>query len=573
MTELTVTSARSRPAIWLRTTLDDPLYRSAFSLMTNTAMTSVLGVVFWVVAARLYSSSAVGRDSALISAMMAISVFCQLNLNNALARFLPVARSVPARMVALTYALTASISLLAAVGFVVFAPRWSPQFDFLRNDRALAVGFCVSLPLWAVFTLQDSALTALRRAPWVVVENTVFGALKIAGLFFLFSLGVHNGVFVAWALPVVFITIAVNALLFRHVIPQHARVRRAEPPRSDTTRPALIRFLTFDYFAWVLNNGIERVMPLVVVALLGTRVNAYFYIAFTISTAVDMLLFNIGTSLTVEGAMAEDRLADLTRRLVKKLLGVFLLGAALLVVGAPLVLLPFGAGYAAGAAGVLRLLAIASLFRAVVVLYTTVARVRQRGGAILAANVSLAVLLVAATVTFGSWFGLTGVGLGWLLAHIVVALCVLPSMRRLLRAPRGASTPSHHEGGVHVPAPAALDVELRTLSRSVCAGLNGACPADERATYERVAYAALVEGYDVTRGVLGTLRSRRDDGDGAGGPVSPDSDDFVRRATDAALERLSGRPVEGRFAPVVAEARRRGVALAIADRRDIHARS
>src|SRR5690349_4671220 len=114
--------------------------------MTNTAMTSVLGVVFWVVAARLYSSSAVGRDSALISAMMAISVFCQLNLNNALARFLPVARSVPARMVALTYALTASISLLAAVGFVVFAPRWSAQFDFLRNDRALAVGFCISLP-------------------------------------------------------------------------------------------------------------------------------------------------------------------------------------------------------------------------------------------------------------------------------------------------------------------------------------------------------------------------------------------------------------------------------------------
>lgn len=572
MNDVTVTSTRSRPVVWLRTTLDDPLYRSAFSLMTNTAMTSVLGVVFWVVAARLYSSSAVGRDSALISAMMAISVFCQLNLNNALARFLPVARSVPARMVASTYALTASISLLAAVGFVVFAPRWSPQFDFLRNDRALAVGFCISLPLWAVFTLQDSALTALRRAPWVVVENTVFGALKIAGLFFLFSLGIHNGVFVAWALPVVFITIAVNALLFRHVIPHHARIRREEPPRTETPRPALIRFLTFDYFAWVLNNGVERVMPLVVVALLGTRVNAYFYIAFTISTAVDMLLFNVGTSLTVEGAMAEDRLADLTRRLVKKLLLIFLVGAAVLVVGAPLVLLPFGAAYAAGASGVLRLLAIASLFRAVVVLYSTVARVRQRGGAILVANASLAVLLVVATVTFGSWFGLTGVGLGWLLAHVVVALCVLPSLRRLLRAPRGVTPTGDHEDAARGRAEAAFDEELRTLSRSVCAGLNGDCPEGERVTYERVAYAALVEGYDVTRGVLGTLGPRHENGSNGRDSRSPEPDDFVRRATNAAQQRLSDRPVDGRFAPVVAEARRRGVELAIAQRRDRVAR-
>jgi hypothetical protein len=91
-------------------------------------------------------------------------------------------------------------------------------------------------------------------------------------------------------------------------------------------------------------------------------------------------------------------------------------------------------------------------------------------------------------------------------------------------------------------------------------------------TYERVAYAALVEGYDVTRGVLGTLGPRHENGSNGRDSRSPEPDDFVRRATNAAQQRLSDRPVDGRFAPVVAEARRRGVELAIAQRRDRVAR-
>jgi hypothetical protein len=46
----------------LRSHLAQPLYRTAYSLMAATVLTSVLGAGFWVVAARLYPPEVVGLD-------------------------------------------------------------------------------------------------------------------------------------------------------------------------------------------------------------------------------------------------------------------------------------------------------------------------------------------------------------------------------------------------------------------------------------------------------------------------------------------------------------------------------
>ena len=64
------------------------LLRGAYSLIANTAVTSVLGMGFWVAAARLYSSAEVGRDTVLISVMIELSTVCQLNMGNGIVRFL-----------------------------------------------------------------------------------------------------------------------------------------------------------------------------------------------------------------------------------------------------------------------------------------------------------------------------------------------------------------------------------------------------------------------------------------------------------------------------------------------------
>ena len=67
----------------------DPLLRSAYSLMVNAAVTAGLGIAFWIVAARLYEPVVLGRGAALIAVMMELSTICQLNMANAIMRFLP----------------------------------------------------------------------------------------------------------------------------------------------------------------------------------------------------------------------------------------------------------------------------------------------------------------------------------------------------------------------------------------------------------------------------------------------------------------------------------------------------
>src|SRR5712692_394265 len=66
-----------------------PLYRNGYALILSSAMTSGLGAVYWIIAARNYSVEDVGINSAAISAMMFLAGISQLNLMSALVRFVP----------------------------------------------------------------------------------------------------------------------------------------------------------------------------------------------------------------------------------------------------------------------------------------------------------------------------------------------------------------------------------------------------------------------------------------------------------------------------------------------------
>src|SRR5215471_18466559 len=67
----------------------DPLSRGGLALLVNTALTGVLGFGYWIIAARLFSTYAVGVAGALVAATTLFSGIGQLNLSGMLMRFLP----------------------------------------------------------------------------------------------------------------------------------------------------------------------------------------------------------------------------------------------------------------------------------------------------------------------------------------------------------------------------------------------------------------------------------------------------------------------------------------------------
>lgn len=414
--------------------VSEPLLRSAYSLMLNVGMNAVLGFGFWIAAARLFPSTVVGRDSALISAMITLSTICQLNLGPVMLRFLPIVKMRPGRVVIGAYLATGLLAALGGCLFVALATQMSHNYRFLDESPSIAVAFVLATTVWGVFALQDAVLTAWRKAPWIPVENSAFGTMKVLALPLLLALGVEHAVFIAWAVPMAILVIPVNYLIFARVIPHARPMTRERSPVERFGWSRLRRYFAQDYVASIFTQAASTLIPVLIVALIGTRQNAYFYIPFTIVTTFDLVFTNASSSLTVEAAMAESRLPSLARLVTRRFSPVLIGGVVLLAAGATVVLSPFGPGYARAGAPVLRLLVCASVFRAIVALFGAVCRIEGRAGDILALQGALFAMVIALTVVLAQAQGIVGVGYAWLAANLVAGAIAAPRVLRVLRS-------------------------------------------------------------------------------------------------------------------------------------------
>jgi O-antigen/teichoic acid export membrane protein len=364
----------------------------------------------------------IGRDGILISTMLTVAAVGQLNMGNAILRFLPGAGRDGARTMLRVYGVAMAGALIVASGFVLIAPLVAEDLRFLGGDWKLPVAYVVAVMLWSVFTLQDAGLTALRRAPWVALENATFGLLKIAALPLLLGASAlaSHGVFAAWVIPVALTIPAVNYLLFKSLRTAHRPQALESAPAGLRTR-GTVAFLTQDYLGVLVHQAATTVLPLIVIAAVGSAESAYFYVPFTMAMTLDLLCLNVASAVLAEGARGERRIQDLTRMAARRFLGLFVPGAVVAALAAPLLMAPFGDDYAREGAPALRLLVLASGCRAVIFLFFAVARVQRRGRPILAVQAALFLLSTGLALALAGPFGAEGVAFAWLATNGILA--------------------------------------------------------------------------------------------------------------------------------------------------------
>src|SRR5262245_51349215 len=141
--------AQASAATWLSSSLTwvqgqfrSPLIRNGYSLVASTGMTSVLGLVYWVLAARLYSVAEIGINAALISTMTAVGGIAQLNLASVLNRFLPSSgRTASKWMILGAYGAGMITALFSCFLFLLGVHAWAPSLRFLEDSPWLAAWF------------------------------------------------------------------------------------------------------------------------------------------------------------------------------------------------------------------------------------------------------------------------------------------------------------------------------------------------------------------------------------------------------------------------------------------------
>ncbi|MEU8028528.1 polysaccharide biosynthesis C-terminal domain-containing protein [Streptomyces sp. NPDC049099] len=407
-----------------------PLFRNAYALMLNTGISAVLGLGFWLAAARYYSEDAVGQGSAAIAAMKFLAGLTAVTLTGALARFIPVAGRRTGRLISLTYTGSSLLVAVAAGVFLLTLDAWGPSYGFLHGS-VKGLGFLVAVAAWNVLTLQDGVLTGLRSATWVPVGNTVFSAVKLA-LLVAFAVALPTtGVFVSWVAAIATSVVPLGWLVFRRLVPRHVKATegRTEPP----TFKQVGRFLAGDYTGSLFSLAVVYLVPVIVAAQVSSAENAYFYIATTIGGTTDLLAINMGASLTVEGSHDPGRLASNTRAALKRMARIMLPIAALWIIGAPWILGVFGEGYAGAATPLLRWLAVGSVLRVVIETYFAVLRARSRTAGLAWLQGLLCVLVLGLTLLLLPRMGLTGAGVAEAASLAVIAAIAAPKLWRTIR--------------------------------------------------------------------------------------------------------------------------------------------
>ncbi|MGY1501972.1 lipopolysaccharide biosynthesis protein [Streptomyces sp. QTS52] len=407
------------------------LFRNAYALMLNTGISAVLGLGFWLAAARYYTESAVGQSSAAIAAMKLLAGLTAVTLTGALARFIPVAGRATGRLIFRTYAGSSVIVALAGGVFLLTLDSWGPSYRFLHGPVP-ALGFVGAVVLWNLLTLQDGVLTGLRSALWVPVGNTAFSAVKL-GLLVAFAAAIPtSGVFVSWVAAIAMSVLPLGWLVFRRLVPRH--VRATEAHAKPPTPKEIGRFLAGDYTGSLFSLAVVYLVPVIVASQVSSADNAYFYITTTIGGTVNLLAINMGASLTVEGSHDPARLAANTRAALRRMARIMLPVAGVLFFGAPWILGVFGSGYADAATPLLRWFAVGAVLRVVMETYFAVLRAQSRTGGLAWMQGLLCVLVLGLTLLLLPRTGLTGAGVAEISSLAVIVAIAAPRLYRTVRA-------------------------------------------------------------------------------------------------------------------------------------------
>ncbi|MBB4894933.1 O-antigen/teichoic acid export membrane protein [Streptomyces olivoverticillatus] len=420
-----------------------PLFRNAFALMLNTGISAVLGVGFWLVAARYYSEDSVGQSSAAIAAMKLLAGLTAVTLTGALARFIPVAGRTTGRLVFRTYAASSLLVAAAAGVFLLTLGLWGPSYHFLHGLLP-GLGFMAAVVAWSVLTLQDGVLTGLRSALWVPVGNTVFSAVKLALLVGLAAALPMSGVFVSWVVSIAVSVVPLGWLVFRRLVPAH--VRATEESALPASYREMGRFLAGDYTGSLFSLAVVYLVPVIVAAQVSSTDNAYFYITSTIGGTVNLLAINMGASLTVEGSHDPARLADNCRAALRRMAKIMVPVCVLLFALAPYILQVFGRGYAEAATPLLRWFAVGAALRVVMEVYFAVLRAQSRTAGLAYLQGLLCALVLGLTLILLPRMGLTGAGVAEISSLTVIVSIAAVKLRGVLKA-----APAAGQGGDRTP--------------------------------------------------------------------------------------------------------------------------
>ncbi len=394
--------------------LGTPLFRNTLYIILTSIATNVLGLLFWLVAARAYTEDLVGTATAVISSVGLFMMLSRVGLDQAIIRYMPTGNK--GGLISVSALFTSLIALALAIVFILGIDLWAEDMSVIRSFSLLYLFFVAGNSITSVFS---QSFVAVRKAQFSLFQNLIVGASKLALVYPLAFLGV-TGIVASFGLSYGIALVASLVML------AHIGVQLRKPDFEFLRRS--FQFSGGNYASTLLMSVPPLIFPILILNLLDSEVVAQFYISFSIASVLFVVPLAFGTSLFVEGSYGEPLRHTSARALLGSLSVLTPLVIGLLVFGQRLLDL-FGGVYSE-AFDVLRLLTISSYFVTITYVSFSAMRVRKDMIGLISWSALLCAILLGLGYTFLGKFGLDGIGYAWIIGYGVSSLSYLPRLRK-----------------------------------------------------------------------------------------------------------------------------------------------
>ncbi len=412
------------------------------SLVSTQAATSVLGLLFWSLAARQFSVAAVGVGGAAVSLMTLLGTLGSLGLGTLLIARLPHTDQGSRRVLvrtALAVAAGAAAVLALAAPLIAIHVFGLSDLSAVAGSPQRAVIFSVGTALMAVAIVLDQAVLVLGTGALQLERNVIASSAKLLALLALSVWGQTDGmtIFVAWLLGTL---VSFPAVAWRT---RGGRALQTQKRLVDLSSLRGLGRAAAGHHA--LNTTLMAtlmLLPLIVTVSVSPAANGVFTTALQVSGFVFALPYAVAVGLFAAAEGDESQVLARMRFTVPFGLGASLLANLALFPLAPLVLAVFGATYADQGTTVLRILVLAGLPFVVKDHFVALRRVQGRtaGATVVLLGftvVELGAALIGAHV--GGTVGLCAFWVGALMIEaLVLAVPLVRAARQAVSVPTGS---------------------------------------------------------------------------------------------------------------------------------------
>jgi len=403
-------------------------YRNSGYLVANSGITLLLGLVFNILIARIYSASDVGYGSALISVLTFLSFAGTLGFGYYVVRYLPAANN----KTKLLNSLLTIASLAGAVACLIFLSGiswWSPRLLFLVQKPYFFIAFVIFGVTTTVYSIITSVFISFRMSGYTLLsQGIIASALELVLVIVMSVFGVF-GIFASQGIALAVSLVICLLIFLPRIIPHYRPIPAVQ---WNATRETL-SYSSANFASDGLGNLPVWVLSLLVLNNFGAETNAYFYMAWTMSGALLAIAYGISTSLFAEGAHESRNMSRDLIRSLKLVLLVLVPATVIMVVFGDKFLLLYGGTYSKEGTQVLRLFSLAALPSSINFLYFSLARIEKWLKSLIFVSGAIALITIVSSYVLMPHFGIIGVGVSRLFAQTILLFFTVPKLMQRIK--------------------------------------------------------------------------------------------------------------------------------------------